>query len=613
MEVGDKKKKRSSYPLYCFTKCCQNPPIPEMEPQPNSVISTISQHKQPGGWKAMPYILGNETFERLGTFGLGANLMVYLMREYHMEQVTAANAINIWNGITNFAPLVGAFISDAYLGRFRTIVFASCAAFLGMATVTLTAWLPHLQPPKCNLQTQSADNCISATPHQLAVLFVGLGILSIGTGGIRPCSLPFGVDQFDKTTEQGIKGVNSYYNWYYTSFTVVIMIALTVVVYIQDSVSWALGFAIPTFLMLASIFLFLIGNKIYVHVKPQGSIFSGLAQVFVAAYNKRNLSIPEQQEIIDGVFYDPPEQDSLLSKLPITNQFRFLNKAAMIEKGDVNADGSCANEWRLSSIQQIEEVKCLLKIGPVWATGIVSFTAILQQGTFTASQATIMDRHIGHNFQIPPGSITVFSMLTVGLWLPFYDSILVPALRRITKHQGGITLLQRMGIGVLFSILSMVVAGVVERDRRAAAISSPGSPISVMWLVPQLALLGFCEAFNIIGHIEFYNKEFPDRMRSIANSLFFCSFGGASYLSTFVVSIVHKVTATRDHPDWLTKDLNAGRLDYFYFLLAGMGVINLFYFLYCANRYQYKSPTPMDHKSYGDVDVELSLSKTTPS
>lgn len=73
---------------------------------------------------------GNETFERLATFGLLANFMVYLMRVFHLEQVTAANVLNIWSGVTNFAPLVGAFISDAYVGRFKTIAFASCAAFL---------------------------------------------------------------------------------------------------------------------------------------------------------------------------------------------------------------------------------------------------------------------------------------------------------------------------------------------------------------------------------------------------------------------------------------------------------------------------------------------------
>ncbi|CAN1151385.1 Protein NRT1/ PTR FAMILY 2.13 [Linum perenne] len=71
--------------------------------------------KQPGGWRAMPYVLGNETCERLATVGLFANFQVYLTREFHMEQAKAAQLLNVWSGFTNFMPLVGAFICDAYM------------------------------------------------------------------------------------------------------------------------------------------------------------------------------------------------------------------------------------------------------------------------------------------------------------------------------------------------------------------------------------------------------------------------------------------------------------------------------------------------------------------
>ena len=150
---------------------------------------------------------------------------------------------------------------------------------------------------------------------------------------------------------------------------------------------------------------------------------------------------------------------------------RFLNKGAIVLEGEVKQDGSRSNAWRLSSVQQIEEVKCILRIIPVWASGIISFVAIVQQSTFTISQALKMDRHLGPKFQIPPGSLIIISMVTLGLWVPIYDWLVVPALRKITKVETGITLLQRMGIGLVFSILSMVVAGLVERMRRASAIS----------------------------------------------------------------------------------------------------------------------------------------------
>ncbi|XP_021908399.1 protein NRT1/ PTR FAMILY 2.13-like [Carica papaya] len=605
-----KKKKMSSLWPFCSAKCFQNPSSEVAEPDKADSVSPVVK-KQPGGWKTMPFILGNETLERLATIGLLANFMVYLMREFHMEQVAASNVLNIWSGITNFAPLLGAFISDAYVGKFPTIAVASLASFMGMVIVTLTAGIPTLHPPSCK---PTAGNCIGPNRLQLGVLLTGLGFLTIGSAGIRPCSIPFGVDQFDQTTEEGIKGVNSFFNWYYTTFTIVLLITQTLVVYIQDSVSWVWGFGIPTGLMVASIVMFVVGYRIYVHAMPEGSIFSGIAQVCVAAFKKRRLKLPSEQHDNKinggGLFYDPPLNGStVLFKLPLTNQFRFLNKAAMIVEGDeLKPDGSPANKWRLTSIQNVEEVKCLIKIIPIWASGIISFTAMSQQGTFIVSQAMNMDRHLGHNFQIPPGSISIISMITVGIWLPFYDRFMVPALRKLTKHEGGITLLQRIGIGIVFSVLAMVVAGLVEKERRAAAISHPNSPMSVMWLAPQLIVLGLCEAFSALGLIEFFNRQFPEHMRSIANSLLFCSFAGSSYLSTLLVNTVHAVTGGHGRPDWLANDINSGRLDYFYYLVAGLGVLNFIYFLYVARRYRYKlknllvGETPF-------LDVDLSSSK----
>lgn len=62
--------------------------------------------------------------------GMVANFMVFLLKEFHMDQVMATNVINIWMGVTNFAPLVGAYISDAHLGRFTTIAYATFSALL---------------------------------------------------------------------------------------------------------------------------------------------------------------------------------------------------------------------------------------------------------------------------------------------------------------------------------------------------------------------------------------------------------------------------------------------------------------------------------------------------
>ncbi|KAG5059366.1 Protein NRT1/ PTR FAMILY 2.13 [Glycine soja] len=610
-EDKGKKFSHSSWSLLCCRNGISSTTTSAAEREKNSEelsrnSSRSSSNKKPGGWKAMPFILGNETFERLAAFGLFANFMVYLTREFHLDQVYASNILNIWSGITNFFPLIGAFISDAYVGRFWTIAFASFSSLLGMVVVTLTAWLPELHPPPCTPQQQALNQCVKASTPHLGALLTGLCLLSVGSAGIRPCSIPFGVDQFDPSTDEGKKGINSFFNWYYTTFTVVLLITQTVVVYIQDSVSWKIGFAIPTVCMFCSIIMFFVGTRIYVHVKPEGSIFTSIAQVLVAAYRKRKVELPREKHV-DGIFYDPPLiGTNVLSKLPLTNQFRGLNKAAVIMEGELNPDRSRANKWKLVSIQQVEEVKCLARIFPIWAAGILGFTSMAQQGTFTVSQALKMDRHLGPKFQIPAGSLGVISFITIGVWVPFYDRIMVPTLRRVTKHEGGITLLQRIGIGMVFSILSMVVAALVEKVRRDLANANPSplgiAPMSVLWLVPQLVLMGLCEAFNVIGQIEFFNRQFPDHMRSIANALFSCSFAGASYVSSALVTTVHHVTRTHSHPDWLTNDINAGRLDYFYYLVAGTGVLNLVYFLIVAQRYHYKGSGDLQDNAQ---DVEL--------
>lgn len=273
----------------------------------------------------------------------------------------------------------------------------------------------------------------------------------------------------------------------------------------------------------------------------------------------------------------------------------------MMEK-EINLDGRRVNKWNLSSIQQVEELKCLFRVFPIWVTGILSLTPIIQQSTFSISQALQMNRHMGPNFQIPPASIIVISFLTITFFIPFYDQFLVPTLRKFTHHPNGITELQRMAIGIIFAVLSMIVAGLIEMQRRNRA-NNDGSIMSVFWLTPQFFLMGLCEAFNIIGQIEFFNKEFPEHMRTMGNAFSSCSIALSSYVNTAMVLIVHRTTAAHGRPDWLVDDLNKGRLDYFYYVIATMAFCNFFFFLYCANNYRYKA-----HVSDAQRDLELVIS-----
>lgn len=189
-----------------------------------------------------------------------------------------------------------------------------------MLFLTLTAAIPGLHPPTCETVGSTTENCAGPTPAQLAFLIAGFVLMVIGTGGIRPCNLAFGADQFDPETESGKRGVNSFFNWYYFTFTFAIMISLTIVVYIQTNVSWGIGLAIPACFMLLASVLFFLGTKIYVIVKPQGSPLASLVHVLVAAVKKRRLELPDKPSLS---LFDYVPDGSINSKLSRTHQFRY--------------------------------------------------------------------------------------------------------------------------------------------------------------------------------------------------------------------------------------------------------------------------------------------------
>eukprot|EP00252_Welwitschia_mirabilis_P024693 TRINITY_DN739_c0_g1_i5.p1 TRINITY_DN739_c0_g1~~TRINITY_DN739_c0_g1_i5.p1 ORF type:complete len:542 (-),score=14.49 TRINITY_DN739_c0_g1_i5:237-1862(-) len=513
-------------------------------------------------------------------------MIIYLTKKFNMPNVTASYVVNLWQGTCNISPLVGAFLSDSYIGRFWTISLGCLATFLGMILLTLTAIFPEFRPPEC--AGGQTHGCVRANAKQNALLFMSYAMLTVGSAGIRPCSAAFGADQFDGSTKQGRKDIQSFFNWYYFSFTTAMMVSLTLVVYIQDSVSWSLGLAIPAVLMLVSIIVFFAGKGLYVLVKPEGSSFTSFAQVLAAAFRKRHLKLPSDI----SEYHDPPQASSVKSVLAFTHQFMFLNKACIEEENDRQSNGK-ADPWSLSSMQQVEELKTVLRIIPIWAgcLGFVLTTA--QLSTFSVLQAETMDRQVTKGFVVPAGSFPIFTMITLTLFIPIYDRLIVPFCGRITLQKQGITMLQRIGVGQALSVLPMAVAALVESRRRHVALTNgflnkPNGviPMSALWLVPQYSIAGIAEAFTTIGLLEFLYSQFPENMRSVAGALFFLCLGIGHYLSSFIVSLVHRIT--RRH-NWLSNNLNQSHLDLFYWIMAGIAAVNFVYFVCCARWYRYKA------------------------
>ncbi|XWS24667.1 hypothetical protein CRYUN_Cryun27aG0002200 [Craigia yunnanensis] len=539
-----------------------------------------------GGLKTMPFVISNEAFEKVAGIGLLANMILYLKNEYHMSNATGANVLFLWSAISNFMPILGAFLSDSLLGRFRVIALGTFISLLGMTLLWLTAVFPQARPPDCN--SRIVENCASPKPAQLALLFLSFALMSIGAGGIRPCSLAFGADQFyNPSNPKNERVLQSFFNWYYASVGVSIMISITVIVYIQDAAGWVVGLGVPAGLMLFSTVMFLLGSPLYIKMKANKSLFTSFAQVMAAAWKNKNLGLPPMGSDA-GIWYY--HKGSKL--IAPTEKIRFLNKACVIRdpEKEIDLDGWARDPWNLCTVKQVEELKALIKVLPIWSTGIM-IAVTISQHSFPVLQATVMNRHLftEGGLQIPAGSFGVFAMITLTIWVAIYDAIIVPLLCKFTKRSRGLTLKERMGMGLVISCVATAVAARVESKRRAAAIrqglaDNPYAMVhmSAMWLVPQYSLIGLAEGLNAIGQIEFYYSQFPKSMASIGVALFALGMAVGNVVGSIIVGILNTVTKKNGKVSWVSNNLNKGHYDYYYWLLTILSVSNVFYYLVCS-------------------------------
>jgi len=109
--------------------------------------------------------------------------------------------------------------------------------------------------------------------------------------------------------------------------------------------------------------------------------------------------------------------------------------------------------------------------------------------------------------------------------------------------------------------------------------------MSALWLAPQLCLGGISEAFNAIGQNEFYYKEFPRTMSSISASLGGLGMAAGNLVSSFLFNTIENVTSRGGKEGWISDNINKGRYDKYYLVIAGVSALNLLYFLVCSWAY----------------------------
>ncbi|XP_038889647.1 protein NRT1/ PTR FAMILY 4.4-like isoform X2 [Benincasa hispida] len=442
---------------------------------------------------------------------------------------------------------------------------------LGFTLLTVQAHYPGLRPAACEMGRKEGHECIEAKGYEALMFFSALYLVALGSGCLKPNIISHGADQFQRQDPTQFKKLSTFFNCAYFAFCTGELIALTLLVWLQTHSGMDLGFGVSTAVMLLALISLLSGTSFYRNNPPRGSIFTPIAQVFVAAYSKRKLQIcPSNSEMLHG------SQNGVV-KLLHTHKFRFLDKACIrSEEGRLGIREE--SPWKLCTIKQVEQVKIILSVIPIFACTIIFNTILAQLQTFSVQQGASMNTWLTNSFQIPPASLQAIPYLILIFLVPLYETVFVPLAHRLTGIDSGISPLQRVGTGLFVATFSMVSAALVEQKRRT---STSSSSLSILWIAPQFVIFGVSELFTAVGLIEFFYKQSVEGMQSFLTAMTYCSYSFGFYLSSLLVSLVNKISG-----GWLShNDLNNDRLDLFYWLLAGLSLVNFFNYLFWANRF----------------------------
>ncbi|KAL5987606.1 hypothetical protein ACLOJK_035356 [Asimina triloba] len=507
--------------------------------------------------------------ERFSYKGVASNLVTYLTDVVKMSTSAAAKSVNTWCGVTSMLPLAGAFLADSYWDRYSTILASSLLYVVGLLALTSRALL------------WTGTSSSKSSPSSSS-LFWSLYLISLGQGGYNPSLQAFGADQLENADDDDDlqpsssskdSGNNkktkktSFFQWWYFGICSGSLLGVTVMSYIQDTIGWGWGFAIPTIAMGTSIVLFSCGSRFYSHKhcktseKPLEAMLHTIKTAVRKMVGTNKISLP------------PKDSDSF--ELALQGEALQVK----IDGSEVKAKDPKSRHYSHYSTGAI------LRLVPIW-TMLLTFAVIFQQpATFFTKQGMTMNRSIGPNFLIPPATLQSAITISIILLMPLYDRLIIPIIRIFTRDDKGCTVLQRIGIGMFLSIIAMIIAALVESKRLRICRRPSAASLSIFWLLPQYILLGVSDVFTVVGMQEFFYTQVPNRMRTIGIGLYLSVFGVGSFLSAFLITVIELITSSRQKHSWFSDDMRESRLDNYYWLLALLGSLSLFSFVVLSKHY----------------------------
>ncbi|XP_054999033.1 solute carrier family 15 member 3 [Sorex araneus] len=527
-----------------------------------------------------------QMLERAAFFGVSSNLVLYLTGvDLHWAGGQASRAELVFLGASYLLSPVGGWLADVYLGRYRALTL-SLLLYLAAAGLLAATASSDGRPSFCGeMPAQPLEpgcpesGCPPAprSPYCAPTICSALLLLALAASSVRSNLTSFGADQ---VTVLGRQASIRFFNWFYWSINVGGVLSLLVVAFVQQNISFLLGYYITVGCVALAFFTFLFATPIFITKPPMGSQVSSMLKLAFQNCCPR-LRRPHPERAPDGAHLLPAQR---------------------------SPQGPSPQE-------DVANFQVLVKILPVLVTLVPYWTVYFQmQSTYVLqglhlqipnffpapTNMSVALKAQSKSYKFPEAWLFLANVVVLLVLVPVKDHLLDPLLLRCKLLASP---LRKMALGMFFGFASVVVAGVLEHERLQYVQRKwvtkqyigdnlyDAACLSIWWQIPQYLLIGISEIFASISGLEFAYSEAPRSMQGALMGLFFCLSGVGSLLGSGLLAVL-SLPGGWMHCPQDSGNINSCHMDLYFFLLAGMQAAAALLFIWIAGRYERAARNP---------------------
>uniref|UniRef100_A0AAY4AQ42 Solute carrier family 15 member 1 n=1 Tax=Denticeps clupeoides TaxID=299321 RepID=A0AAY4AQ42_9TELE len=230
------------------------------------------------------FIVVNEFCERFSYYGMRAVLVLYFRYFLRWDDDLATTIYHTFVALCYLTPILGAIVADSWLGKFKTIIYLSMVYTIGQAVLAVSAI--H------DITDFNRDGIPDDRTLHVVLSMIGLFLIAIGTGGIKPCVAAFGGDQFQEHQE---KQRSTFFSIFYLSINAGSLLSTIITPILRgqncgihtQQRCYPLAFGVPAALMAVALVVFIVGSSMYVKAAPKGNIMLDVCKCIGFALKNR--------------------------------------------------------------------------------------------------------------------------------------------------------------------------------------------------------------------------------------------------------------------------------------------------------------------------------------